>query len=152
MKKIRDGGAFAKKFRIRGDAEFYIAFFGIGGKGAAEFEPGARRNGTFFDNEFCRFRFRGNLPGDVVDGRKVSLTGILRRSADTDEDGVSSANGFTSVSGIGNFSGFVGRRENLIKMMFVDWDAAGVELGDALAIDVRANYFVSRFGKTGPGD
>src|SRR5437667_418562 len=36
--------------------------------------------------------------------------------------------------------------------MFVDWDAAGVELCDALAIDVGANYFVSCFGKTSPGN
>jgi len=44
MKKIRDGGPFAKKFGIGGDAEFYIAFLGIGGKGAAEFEASSRRH------------------------------------------------------------------------------------------------------------
>ena len=46
MEKIRDGGAFAKKFRIGDDAEFHLAIFGIGGKGAAEFEAGARGDGV----------------------------------------------------------------------------------------------------------
>ena len=36
--------------------------------------------------------------------------------------------------------------------MLVDWYTTGVELCDALAIDVRANYFVSCFGKTSPGN
>ena len=30
-------------------------------------------------------------------------------------------------------------------MLFVDGNNAGIQLGDALAIDVRANYVVSRF-------
>ena len=107
MKKIRHSGAFAKKFGIGGDAEFYIAFFGIGGKGAAELEPGARRHSALLDDEFGRFRFRGDLPGNVINRRKVCLTGILRRSSDTDEDGIPSADGFTGVRGIGNFSGLV---------------------------------------------
>jgi len=42
MEKIRDGGAFAKKFRIGDDAEFHFAVLGVGGKGAAEFKAGAR--------------------------------------------------------------------------------------------------------------
>jgi hypothetical protein len=37
-------------------------------------------------------------------------------------------------------------------MMLVDRDATGIELRDALAIDVRANYVVSRFGETRPGN
>jgi len=37
MKKILDGGAFAKKFRIGGHAEFHFAVLGIRGKSAAEF-------------------------------------------------------------------------------------------------------------------
>ncbi len=152
MEKIRDGGAFAKKFGIGGHTEFYIALFGIGGKRAAKFEARARGDGAFFDDEFGRFCFRGNLPGDVVDGRKVGLAGILGRSAYTDEDGVPSANGFTGVGGIGNFSGFAGGSEDLIKVMFVDWNATSIQLGDTVAINVRANYFVSCFGKTSPGD
>src|SRR5438046_10411868 len=107
MKKIRDSGAFAKKFGIGGDAEFYIAFFGIGGKGAAELEPGARRHSALLDDEFGRFRFRGDLPGNVINRRKVCLAGIFRRGANTDGDGVPSADGFTGVSGIGNLSGLV---------------------------------------------
>jgi len=91
------------------------------------------------------------LPGDIVDGRKVCFTRILRWSADTDEDGVPSTDGFTCVGGIGNFSSLVGGRENLIEVMFVDRHSAGVELCDTLAIDIRANYLVSCFGKTSSG-
>jgi len=46
----------------------------------------------------------------------------------------------------------VGGGENLVEMMLVDRNAAGVELGDALAIDVRANYLVPSFCETCPGD
>ncbi len=152
MKKIRDGGAFAKKFRIGGDAEFHVAVLGICGKGAAEFESGAGGDGAFFDDEFGRFCFRSDLPGYVVDGGEIGFAGILRRSSHTDEDGVSGADGFTGVGGIGDPSGFVGGRKNLIEMMFVDWDAAGIELGDTLAIDVRTNHVVPRLGETCAGD
>src|SRR6266704_692789 len=150
--KIRDGGAFAKKFGIGSDAEFDAAFLGIGGKSAAEFEPSARGDGAFLDDELGGFRFGGDLTGHVVDGRKVGLAGILRRSAHADEDGVSGADGFTDVGSIGNPSGLVGGRENLAEMMFVDRNAASVELSDALAIDVRTHYLVSCFGKTSSGD
>jgi len=37
-------------------------------------------------------------------------------------------------------------------VMLVDRDAAGIELGDALAIDVRANDLVSGFGEASSGD
>jgi hypothetical protein len=37
-------------------------------------------------------------------------------------------------------------------MMLGDRNAAGIELRDALAIDVRANYVVSCFGETRPGN
>jgi len=43
-------------------------------------------------------------------------------------------------------------RENLIEVLLVDRDAAGIELGDALAINVRANYLVPRLGETCPSD
>ena len=36
--------------------------------------------------------------------------------------------------------------------MLVNRNAAGIELGDALPIDVRANYVVSGLGKTSSGD
>jgi len=64
--------------------------------------------------------------------------------------GVSGADGFTGVGGIGDSSGFVRGRENLIEVLLVDRDAAGIELGDALAIDVRANYLVPRLGENMP--
>jgi hypothetical protein len=40
----------------------------------------------------------------------------------------------------------------LAEVLLVDGDAAGIELGDTLAIDVRANNFVSRLGETSSGD
>jgi len=46
----------------------------------------------------------------------------------------------------------VSGRENLVEMMFIDRNAAGIEFGDALAIDVRADYLVTCFGKTSSGD
>ena len=152
MEKISDGSAFAKKLRIRGHAEFYVAVLGIRGQGAAQFEAGARRNGAFFNDEFRRFRLGGNLAGNVIDGREVRFSGILRRSADTNEDGVSGTDGFTGFGGIGNLSSFVSGREDLVEVMFVDRNATGIQLGNAFTIDVRANYFVSRLGKTSPGD
>ncbi len=152
MEKIRDGGPFAKKFGIGGDAEFHAAVFGVRGKGAAEFEPGASGDGALLDDKFGRFGFRGDLPGHVVDGRKVGLAGILRRSAHADEDGVTGADGFTDVGGIRDAAGFVGGRKHLAEVMLVDRDAAGVKLGDALAINVRADYFVPCLGKTSSGD
>src|SRR2546429_7598725 len=115
MEKIRDGGAFAKKFRIGDDAEFHLAIFGIGGKGAAEFEAGARGDGAFFDDEFGRFRFRDDLPGYVVEGRKVALAGILVRGSHTDEDSVPGTDGFTADGGKGDPTGLGGRRENLVE-------------------------------------
>src|SRR6266851_3163026 len=69
VKKIINGGAFAKKFRVGGHAVFYVAVFGIGGEGAAEFEARARGYGAFLDDQFGRFRFGGNLASHVVDGR-----------------------------------------------------------------------------------
>jgi hypothetical protein len=42
-------------------------------------------------------------------------------------------------------------RQNLVEMMFVDRNAAGIELGDAFAIDVGANYFMASFGKASSG-
>src|SRR2546429_356415 len=103
MEKIRDGGAFAKKFRIGDDPEFHFAIFGIGGKGAAELEAGWPGYGGFFDDEFGRFRFRGALPGHVVDGRKGGLAGILRRGDHTDEQWVCCAGGVTGGGGGGGF-------------------------------------------------
>ena len=152
MEKIGDGRAFAKKFRIGDDAEFHFAVLGVGGKGAAEFETSARGDGAFFDDEFGRFRFGGDLPGNVVDRRKIRFAGILRRGAHTDKDGVSGADGFTGIGGIADPSRLVSGGENLVEMMLVDRNAAGVELGDALAIDVRANYLVPRLGETCPSD
>ncbi len=152
MEKIGDGGAFAKEFGIGGDAEFHVAVFGIGGQGAAEFEAGARGDGAFFDDELGRFGFSSDLASHVVDGGKIGFAGIFRRSAHADEDGVSGANSFAGVSGIGNFSGFVGGGENLVEMMLVYRNAAGIELGDALAVDVRANDIVSGLGKASSGD
>src|SRR5260370_14111961 len=69
VKKIINSGAFAKKFGVGGHAVLYVAVFGIGGEGAAEFEPGARGDGAFFDDEVGRFRFGGNLTSHVVDRR-----------------------------------------------------------------------------------
>ena len=92
------------------------------------------------------------MPGHVVDGRKVGLAGILRRGTHTDEDGVCGADGFTGVGRVGDLSCFPGGGENLVEVMLVDRDAAGFELGDALAIDVRANYLVSGFGEASSGD
>ena len=43
-------------------------------------------------------------------------------------------------------------RQDPIEMMFVDRDAACIQLGDALAIDIRANHVVPRLGETSPGD
>src|SRR5260370_25371024 len=101
MEKIRDGGAFAKKFWIGDDAEFHFAIFGIGGKGAAEFEAGARGYGAFFDDQFGRFRFRGDLAGHVVDGRKVGLAGILWPGSPTAEYVVHRADCFNWRRGYG---------------------------------------------------
>lgn len=92
------------------------------------------------------------MPGHVVDGGEVGFARILWRSAHADEDGVSRADGFSGVSGIRNPSGFVDGRENLVEMMFVDRNAAGIELGNALAIDVRADYLVTCLGKASSGD
>lgn len=88
----------------------------------------------------------------MVDGGEVGFAGIFWRRAYTDEDGVTGADGFAGVSGIGDASGFVGGSENLVEMMLVNGDAAGVELGDALAIDVRANDFMTGLGETRTGD
>ena len=152
MKKIRDGGAFLKEFRIGSDAEFHVAVFGIRGKGAAECEPGARGDGAFFNDEFRRFRFRGDLPSHVVDGREVGLAGIFRWGSHTDEDGIAGADGFAGVGRVGDLSRLPSRCEDLVKVMLVNRNAAGIELGDALPIDVRANYVVSGLGKTSSGD
>jgi hypothetical protein len=37
-------------------------------------------------------------------------------------------------------------------MMFVDWNAACIEPGDALSIDVRANHFMPSFRKASSGN
>ncbi len=83
---------------------------------------------------------------------KGRLRRNLSRGAYADENGVSGSDSLASVGGIGDPSGLVGGRENLVEMMFVDRNAAGVELSDALAIDVRTHYLVSCFGKTSSGD
>src|SRR4029077_15197031 len=134
MEKISDRGAFAKKFGIGGHAVFHTADFGIGGEGAAEFETGARGDGTLFDDELGRFRFGGDLPGHVVDGGEVGLARFLRRRSHADEDGVSGADSFSGVSGIRDPSGFVSGREYLAEIMLVDGNAHSIELGGALAM------------------
>src|SRR5467141_148451 len=57
MEKIKDGGAFAKKFRVGSDTMFHTAVLGIGGEGAAEFEARACGYGAFLDDQFGRFCF-----------------------------------------------------------------------------------------------
>ena len=88
----------------------------------------------------------------MVDGREVGLAGIFRRGSHTDEDGISGADGFTGVGGVGDLSRLPSGCEDLLKVMLVNRNAAGIELGDALPIDVRANYLVSGLGKTSSGD
>src|SRR5712691_661207 len=152
VEKISDGSAFAEEFRVGSDTEFQVAVPGISGKGAAEFKPRARGHGAFLHNKFRRARFCGDLPGNVINRRKVSLAGILRRGSDANENGITRPDGLAGIGSIGNPSSFASGHENLVEVLFVDGDASGVELGDALAVNVRANHFVARFGETGSRD
>jgi len=88
----------------------------------------------------------------VINRRKVSLAGILGRGSDANENGITRSDGLAGIGGIRNPSGFASGHENLVEVLFVDGDATAVEFGDALAVNVRANHFVARFGETGSRD
>jgi hypothetical protein len=88
------------------------------------------------------------LPGNVINRRKVRLAGILRRGSDANENGITRSDGLAGIGSIGNPSSFASGHENLVEVLFVDGDVTGVELGDALAVNVRAYHFVARFGET----
>jgi hypothetical protein len=40
----------------------------------------------------------------------------------------------------------------LVEVLLIDWDAAGIELGDPISVDVRANHFVPCLSKTSSRD
>src|SRR2546429_3066375 len=63
-----------------------------------------------------------------------------------------SANGFARIGGVGNAPRFTRGSENLFQVLFVNGHAAGLELGDAVAINVRADDFVPGLGKAGSRD
>src|SRR6266478_172705 len=152
MEKIADGGAFPEKFRIRRHSEFHVASPGICRKRPAELEPSASGHGAFFDHQFGRARLRRDLPRDVVNGGKVCLAGIFWRRAHANENGIAGTDRFTGIRRVRNPAGFASRRENLLEVLLVDWHAACIEFDDALPVDVGANHFVSRFGKTSSRD
>ena len=92
------------------------------------------------------------MTGHVVNRGEVGFARIFWGRANADEDGVTSADGFAGVGGIGDFSFLVGGGENLIEMMLVYRNAAGIELGDALAVNIRADDIVAGLGKASSGD
>ena len=54
MEEVADRGALAQEFGVRGDAEFYVRFAAIDGKGALEFLPCLCRHGAFLNDELRR--------------------------------------------------------------------------------------------------
>src|SRR5437763_1407367 len=152
MEEIANGGSFTEKFGIGSHAEFYVAISRIGRERAAELEPRARRDGALLDDELGRFRFGGNLPRYVIYGGKIRLAGLLRRSSYANEDGFARANGFAGDGSVGNAPCLACGSENFFEVLFVDWYAAGLELGDAIAINVRADDFMSGLRQAGSGN
>ena len=152
MEKIADSCAFPEKFRIRGHSEFHVAAPGICGKCPAELQPRPGGDRALFNHQFGRARLRCDLPRYVVNGGKVCLAGIFWRRAHANENGIAGTDRFTGIRRVRNPAGFASRRENLLEVLLVDWHAARIEFGDALLVDVGANHFVSRFGKTSSRD
>ena len=152
MEKISNGGAFAKKFWIGCHTEFYVAVSGVGGQRPAELKPGARWDSALFDYELGCSRFRGNLPRHVINSGKVRLARFFWRSPDANENGFSRANGFPSVRGVADMSCLARGSQNLFKVLFIDGHASSLELGNAVAINVRADDLVPGLCKAGSSD
>jgi hypothetical protein len=87
------------------------------------------------------------LTGDVVNGGEVGFAVLPGGRSNADENGFSGANGFSGVGGIGDAAGFASGSEDFVEMLLVYGDNAGVKLGDAFGVDVRADYMVTRFRK-----
>lgn len=152
VEEVLDGGPFAQELGVGGHAKFDLIVATIRGEGAAEFDSGSRRDGALLDDQFRAVGLSRNLARAVIDGGKIGLAIFFWRRADADKDGVAGANRFAAIGGVGDFSGGSSGFKNLTEMQLVDGNAAGVELGDALAIDIRADDLMARFRKAGTRD
>jgi hypothetical protein len=147
VKEILDGGTFAQELRIGSDAETAITA-AIRGKRSLQLDSSASGHGTFFDHQFRRARFGGNLLRDVVDCEEIGAAIAARRSTDTNENGIAEANGLASLRGVGNFSSFAGGSQNLTEMIFVNGNLPGFQLRDSAGVNIRAHHIVTGFRET----
>src|ERR1700719_4637540 len=81
----------------------------------------------------------------MVNGGEIGFAIFPGWCADTNKNRISCANGFSGVASIRNAPCFARGCQDSIEMLFVNGNNAGIQLGDALGIDVHANYLVSRF-------
>ena len=152
VEKISNRSSLAKKFGVRGHAEFDIAVAGISRERPAEFQTRPCGNRALFDHQLGRPRLRSDLPCHVVDCGKVCLSRFFRGSAHANEDSFSGANSFASVCRVGDVPRLACGSQNLFEMFFINGHATVLELSNAVAINVRANDLVPRLGQAGSGD
>src|SRR5215831_13444197 len=88
----------------------------------------------------------------MVDGGQVGFAGLLGWRTNADKDRLPGANGFTGIGGVRNAPGFACGNEDFFEMLFVNRHAAGIELGDALGVNVCADDFVACLSEASPGD
>jgi len=88
----------------------------------------------------------------VVDGGKVGFAGFFGRSAHADENNVGGADGFSGIGSVGDAACFASGGEDGVEVALVDGDVPGIQAGDAVGVDVGADYFVARFREARGGD
>lgn len=147
MEKVVDGGTFSEELRIGSDLKMHIAIATVRTKSARQFQAGPGGHSALFDDELGAVGFGCDLPGTVVDGGKVRFAVFFGRRAYTDENRFGRSNGFAGIASKREAASFASGVENLIEMPLVDWNTAGIELRDAVGIDVRAEHFMSGLGQ-----
>ncbi len=90
-------------------------------------------------------RLRRNLLRHVVDSGKIRAAIGPRRSTHADKDGFAEANRFAGVGSVGNFPAIARGNQNLVQVVLVDGNLAGLQLRDARSVDVRADHFMAGF-------
>ena len=92
-----------------------------------------------------------NLAGDGVARGEVRAAILPLRRAHADEDSFGAANRLSGVVRVGDLAARARGGENFAEIALVDRYAAGLEVGDALFVDIGADDIVPGLGQTCSG-
>ena len=119
MEKILDRSALTQKFGIGGHIKerprYPVAF-----DGAPNPVVGIDRHGALFDNDLIGMNGPGNLAGNSIDIRKVSVAGLALRGAYGDENDLRRLGRMAKISGELDLAGSPVPAQQLGQKLFVD--------------------------------